>query len=136
MGAYHLIADKLNSSIAKKMILSGKLYSAEELYEMGIVDVLAEKGMGEVAVAEYIERARRNRNGRLGLDKVMQDSCSFNYESLEKSIHTWVDCAMNLNSRDLKMMNRLVKRQEVKSKDDIAAQTRAKFNPDYSTSAA
>jgi len=44
MGAYTLISRRAGPSVAERMILSGKLYDAEELFELGIVDILAEKG--------------------------------------------------------------------------------------------
>ena len=40
MGAYNLIAQRVNPSLAEKMILNGRLYSAEELYELGVIDIL------------------------------------------------------------------------------------------------
>ncbi len=54
MGAYSLIARKVSPKFAEKMILSGKMYSAEELYEAGLIDILAEDGKGVEAVNEYI----------------------------------------------------------------------------------
>ena len=43
----------------ERMILSGTIYSAEELHELGLVDVLAEDGHGEEAVRHYIARNAR-----------------------------------------------------------------------------
>jgi DSF synthase len=48
---------------AKRLILSGKVYTAEELYEMGVVDVLAEDLHGEMAVYDYIRKENRAANG-------------------------------------------------------------------------
>ena len=62
MGAYQFLSRRISPVAAEKMILSGKTYSAEELYEMGIVDVLADEGKGEQAVREYVLRNRRNRH--------------------------------------------------------------------------
>jgi len=50
MGALSFLSRKIGHSQAEKMILSGKLYSAQELFEMCIVDILAEDGHGEKAV--------------------------------------------------------------------------------------
>ena len=36
MGAYNLIAQRKDPALAEKMIFSGKLYSADELYELGL----------------------------------------------------------------------------------------------------
>ena len=45
------------------MILSGKVYTAEELYEIGVVDMLAEDLRGEMAVYDYIRKENRAANG-------------------------------------------------------------------------
>ncbi len=52
MGAYSFLSRRLDASRAQKMILSGRTYTAEELHEMGLIDVLAEDGQGEAAVCE------------------------------------------------------------------------------------
>ena len=54
MGAYSLLSAKIGPALAERMILSGKLYLAEELYDMGVIDILAEKGDGELALYNYI----------------------------------------------------------------------------------
>ena len=37
--------------------MSGKVYTAEELHRLGVVDVLAEDGQGENAVRDYVSLA-------------------------------------------------------------------------------
>ena len=59
MGAYSLLARRLDTVRAEKMILSGRIYSAEELHEMGLVDVLAEDGHGEDAVRDFLSQQGR-----------------------------------------------------------------------------
>ena len=59
MGAFSFLSRKLNSAHAQRMIMSGKIYSAEELHALGLVDVLADDGHGEEAVRDYIARNTR-----------------------------------------------------------------------------
>ena len=59
MGAYSLLSRKLDRARAERMILSGRIYSATELYEMGLVDELVENGEGTAAVRHYIARSAR-----------------------------------------------------------------------------
>ena len=54
MGAHCLLSRKLGLARTEQMMLSNRLYSAEEMYEMGIVHVLAEPGCGEEAVRAYV----------------------------------------------------------------------------------
>jgi DSF synthase len=46
MGAYSLLSRRVGTSVAERIILSGKLFTAEELFDMGVIDILAEKGEG------------------------------------------------------------------------------------------
>ena len=114
MGAYSLLSRKVGTAIADKMIFSGKLYSAEELHEIGVVDILAEPGQGELAVYRYINQANKMANSHQAMRKVKDICSSFSYEELVKITETWVDAALNLNKRDLKMMDRLVQRQSAR----------------------
>ncbi|WP_028865734.1 crotonase/enoyl-CoA hydratase family protein [Psychromonas aquimarina] len=115
MGAYSLLSRKVNAPKAEEIILSGKLYSAEELYELGIVDILADKGQGETEVYRYIDAANRKANSYQAIRKV-RDICSpVPYQELLDIITIWVESALKLTDKDLRMMERLVMRQTAKN---------------------
>lgn len=111
MGAYSFLSRKIGQKQAERMILSGNLYDAVELHDMGLVDVLVDEEEGDLAVYEYIERENRARNGFRALRKVRDYCDPISYESLAYSADIWVDAAMKLTDRDLRMMDRFVKRQ-------------------------
>lgn len=111
MGAYQLLCRRLPPVQAEKLILSGKTFSAEELYEMGVVDVLAETGKGEEAVWEYIRQAQEKKNGRDALRRAIHQVDSIRYEDLTKVVDVWVDAAFSLSDSDLKTMDYLVRAQ-------------------------
>lgn len=115
MGAYSILSRKIGPAQAERMILGGKLYSAEELHDMGVVDVLADDGQGEMAVYEYIKRENRARNGYRAVRAVKQHIDRVSYEELIEVTEMWVDAALRLESRDLRMMERLVSRQTQKA---------------------
>ncbi|HYP68267.1 MAG TPA: crotonase/enoyl-CoA hydratase family protein [Thiobacillaceae bacterium] len=115
MGAITLLGRRIGHQKAEKIILSGKLYLAEELHELGVVDVLAEPGEGEQAVYEYIRREARSRNGALALRAAREISQPVSYDELMQVADIWVDAAMRLEPKDLRMMERLVSRQNGKA---------------------
>ena len=119
MGAYSLLSRRLTPAQAERLILSGRIFTAEELYDMGVVDVLAEAGEGEMAVYEYIRRENRARNGFRALRRVRAHVDPVTYQELADITDIWVDAALALNERDLRMMERLVSRQSQKT--DTAA---------------
>lgn len=111
MGAYTLLARKVGIKTAERMILSGEIYSAEELYEIGLVDQLAEPGEGERAVYEFLENDARRANGARALREAKRLSNPVSYDELRAITEVWVDAALQLEDKDLRMMERLVKRQ-------------------------
>jgi DSF synthase len=120
MGAYSLLSRKIGAGQAEKMILSGKLYSAEELFEMGVVDVLAEPGDGELAVYRYIEKAGKSENSHKAMRRV-RDLCNpVTHEELVNITKIWVESALQLTPRDLRMMQRLVQRQSQRGDQAVA----------------
>ncbi|MEG3753202.1 crotonase/enoyl-CoA hydratase family protein [Psychromonas arctica] len=111
MGAYSLLSRKVGATKAEEIILSGQLYSAEELYEMGVIDILAEKGEGEMEVYRYIKSASRKANSYEAIRKV-KDICNpISYQELYDITKVWVDAALKLSEKDLRMMEKLVIRQ-------------------------
>ena len=114
MGAYSLLSRKVGAAAAEKMILSGKLYNSEELYEMGVIDILAEPGDGELELYKYIKAAKRSPNSYRAMSKI-KDICNpVSYQELVDIANVWADSALNLTNKDLRMMERLVNRQSAK----------------------
>lgn len=111
MGAFSLLSRRLDAKRAEQLILSGKVYTAKELHTMGIVDVLVDEGEGEAAVYDYIKRENRSRNGYTAFRKARDSVNPITYEELDRIIQIWVEAALRLDRRDLKMMERLVSRQ-------------------------
>jgi DSF synthase len=111
MGAYSLLARKASPRLAEELILSGKVLPAARLHEMGIVDVLAKDGEGEAAVRDWIARNARRRSGFQGVMRVRQQVNPVTREELDAVADTWVDCALRLEDRDLRMMSRVVRAQ-------------------------
>lgn len=115
MGAMTFLGRRVGHHLAEKIIRSGKLYPAEELYEMGVVDVLAEPGEGESAVYDYVRREEKSRNGILALRAARDVSQPAPYDELVRITEIWVDAALRLEPKDLRMMERLVSRQTSKA---------------------
>jgi DSF synthase len=112
MGAYSLLARRLGPAQAERLILSGRLYSAEELYEMGVVDVLAENGEGELSVNNYIKKQNRANNTYQAIHKARQVYQPLNTDELLQIADIWLDTALGLSERDLRVMERIAQSQE------------------------
>jgi DSF synthase len=111
MGAYSLLTRRLGSKKAEEMILGGRIYEARELYEMGVIDVLVPKGEGEKAIYTFIRQNSKKLNGMRAMYQCRHYSHPISYDELTSITEIWVDAALRLQDRDLKMMGRLVRAQ-------------------------
>ncbi len=111
MGAYSLLSRRIGPGRAERLILGGNIHTAEELHAIGIVDLLVEDGGGEHCVDDYIRRHRRRRLGHQGMFRVRQHCNPLAYDDLLGVVDIWVESALCLTKRDLRMMRRLARAQ-------------------------
>lgn len=112
MGGYSLLARKAGVKVADDLILKGKQITAEQAFEMGIVDVLVEDGQGEKAVYDWIEKNKRFSNGLLAAYKAKNRINPLTREELMDVTHMWIDAAIKLTDREFSIMDRFVDMQE------------------------
>lgn len=112
MGACSFLERRVGRQKTEAMLSSGEIFSADDMLHCGIVDVVCEDGEGEAAVQRWIEKTRRNRNGRAGIAQARRRVCGIAFEELKDVVEIWVETAMDLTARDLKLMQRLVSRQD------------------------
>ena len=112
MGAFNFLARRLSPSLAKRIINSGKVYSAEELYDMGVVDVLAPDGKGKQAVYEYMQHRQNRHLGFQGVDILADQFNPLTYKELFDVIILWVDTAMQLSEKNIRLMEYMIRAQE------------------------
>jgi len=111
MGACSLLERRIGMRAAEELILSGKMLPAYKLHEMGVIDVLAPNGQGESAVRSYIADNAKRRNGMQAMFRARQFVRPVTREELDGIVELWVDAALRLGEREMKMMSRLARAQ-------------------------
>lgn len=119
MGALSFLARKIGIAAAEKMVRSGKVYTGEELYGMGVVDVLAEDGQGEYTLNTWIKKNHRSLNSFQAINRAKQRVNPLTIQELYEITEIWVDAALRLEERNLKVMERLVRAQNSKVSADV-----------------
>jgi DSF synthase len=112
MGAYSFLSRKIGPAAAEKLIMSGKVYTAEEMHELGVVDIVAEDGEGAFVVKDYIERNSRKHNAHKAMYRAKRRINPVTYEELRDIVDIWVDAALQVTEPDLRMMARLTSAQD------------------------
>ncbi len=115
MGAWDFTIRKAGFAVASEMILSGRLYSAEELHYRRIVDVVAEDGEGENAIERVVRDVDPRHRGTLAALRAQRLAAPVRYETLTAIVDQWAESALGLTDRDLRLMERLARAQARKA---------------------
>lgn len=112
MGAHAILSRKLGSALANRLIMSNETYTAEQMYEFGLVHQLAEPGEGLKVCREFIKRSERRHPGMVNSRKAMKLTRPIELRELKDIVELWADAALQLSEQDLKVMSRLTRAQE------------------------
>lgn len=121
MGAYSFLRRRVGQKMAEKFILEGKIYSAPELHEMGIVDILAEDGEGEAAIIEYTRRNANRFAAERAVYRARRVSNPVALDELLQITNIWAETAMTLTEADVRKMERLADAQERRIRRSLAS---------------
>lgn len=112
MGAYTFLSRRVTPVQAERMMLDGVVYSSEDLFRLGVVDMLVPRGEGLQAARDLVRRRRRMGNSLRALNTVRATVAPVSLDELMRVTGTWVDAAMRLSERGLQTMERLVRAQK------------------------
>jgi DSF synthase len=112
MGAYSFLRRRVGQKMAEKFILEGKIYTASELHDMGIVDILAEDGEGESTIVEYCRRNANRFAAERAVYRARRVSDPVELAELLEITNIWAETALTLTEADVRKMERLADAQE------------------------
>ena len=108
MGAVSFVLRRADERLANEVTSSAKIYTADELHEKGIVDTVVSDGDGPAAVRDYL---RKKGPVMQNIFRVRRRVWQLTRAELDDIVGIWVDAALRINPRDLKLMGHLVARQ-------------------------
>jgi DSF synthase len=111
-GGMSLLARRVGVYEAERMMTNGRIYTAPELKEMGIVDELCAKGEGVTAVEKFIAGHAKRRVARMMLQRSRYRVAPLDYQELLTVVDEWVSTAMELTSDELRVMEMLIRMQQ------------------------
>jgi DSF synthase len=112
MGAYSFLLRRVGRKVAENSILEGKIHTAEELHELGIVDILVEDGQGEAAIIDYCQRGQARFAAERAVYLARRVASPVELEELLRITNIWAETAMTLSEADVRKMERLADAQE------------------------
>ncbi|MGZ8441585.1 MAG: crotonase/enoyl-CoA hydratase family protein [Candidatus Deferrimicrobiaceae bacterium] len=111
MGAYNFLSRRIGMARTERMILGGKTFRAEELLEDGVLDIVTEDGNGENALYDYVEKHSRKQYVYESLFKIRRSVFPVHHEEMMEISELWVDTALRIGPREIRLMERLVNAQ-------------------------
>ena len=112
MGALSLLGRKIGLRKAEDIIMSGQVFTAKQMYDLGVVDELADDGNGLSVTRAMIKARQRKRNTYRAMSAAKREFQPVSIAEMKSIVGVWVDAAMRLDTRDLRMMARLVRAQD------------------------
>ena len=112
MGALSLLGRKIGLRKAEEIIMSGEVYTAKQMFDLGVVDELTADGAGLEVVRSIIKSRSRKRNSYRAMSIAKREFQAVSHDEMRRIVQVWVDAAMRLETRDLRMMARLVRAQD------------------------
>lgn len=111
MGALTFLGRKLGAAKAEWLVRTGMLLTAEQMFDLGVVHVLAKPGEGMAEVRRYIAKngSRHAAHHRRHLAAKRANPIPF--EELDAIVELWSDACMSLETSQLQVMKRLVRAQ-------------------------
>ena len=106
-GGMSLLSKRVGAHEAERMMTNGRIYTALELKEMGVIDEVCDKGRGEEAVEAFITRHAKHQMARLMLQRSRYRVAPLDYAELLTVVDEWVETAMQLKAEDLRVMEML-----------------------------
>lgn len=111
MGGISFLTRRANRRVADEMVRTGRQYTAQELLELGVVDLVVETGEGVDAVKKLIQRRLIKQSAHAAINAVERLVRPVTVAELHDVVRLWVDCALKLSPRGLEWMQRLHQRQ-------------------------
>jgi DSF synthase len=112
MGAQSFLRRKVGERMARTLIEDGRSRSADEMRELGLVDIVCEPGEGEATLRQFV----LDRSGRfateLTLKRARQRSDVLSKGELVDIVDMWVELALELGETELRRMDCLARHQE------------------------
>jgi DSF synthase len=102
MGAYSFLSRKIGVRKTESMILSGRIYTAEEMHELGVIDLVVDDGKGKEAVLEYISAETPSHNIRSTLFQVRNCVNPVTLAELRSVTELWVEAVLRSTEGDLR----------------------------------
>lgn len=112
MGAYSLLSRRLDGARAAKLMMSGRMYKSEDFHEMGLIDMLVDKGQGPARAQAFIAENFKRQKLLVAMGQVRRRVAPLTLRELRDITDVWVDSVLDLAPVNLRKMEMLALAQD------------------------
>lgn len=110
-GGLSFLARRVNPRVSDEIARTGRLYPAQELFEMGVIDEVVSTGGAQEAMLRLIRQRERQYEAHAAMNVVSRLLRPISLSELNDVARLWVDTALRLDERGKQWMRRLRQQQ-------------------------
>ena len=111
-GGMSLLARRIGVYQAERMMTNARIYSAEELKDMGVIDEICARGEGNFTVEKFIATHAKRHKARVMLRRARHRLSPLDYSEMLTVVDEWVELALMLSKDELRVMDMLIMMQQ------------------------
>lgn len=112
MGALSFLGRRIGLKKAEELCTSADVYTAKEMYDLGVVDELVEDGLGVESTRRFVLQRQKRAHVHRSIKAAKAHIQPVTKDELYRIVDVWSNAALQLETRDLRMMARLVRAQD------------------------
>ena len=112
MGAHSFLRRRIGERQSRLLIEDGNSRSADEMRELGLVDIVCEPGEGEATLRRFVADRRGRFGTDLALKRARQRTDLLSKAELIEIVDMWTELALELDEPELRRMDCLARHQE------------------------
>lgn len=113
MGGVSLLARLTTKKIFEDILYNGKTFTAEALFDLGLLDEVVDDGQAYNAVVARIRKWRGAHTAYANMLAVRKNAHPIDEIESQQVLEKWVECAMNLDKRRLLILQHAALKQTV-----------------------
>ncbi len=111
MGGLSFLSRRVGRNIANELTRTGRQYSAQELLDLGVIDMVVDTGTGVEEVSRLMRQRHSQHAAHTAMNTVDRMLRPVTLQELTDVVQLWVESAMQLSPRSLQWMRRLHQQQ-------------------------
>lgn len=115
MGAFTLLKRRVPVHVAEEIIFSAKIYTAEQLYNMGVIDIVCDEGDGDSSATQFIAKRHRQKKGIDSMQEMVAQFAPVDRSEMLAITDRWVEAALDLGEKERRIIEVLMKKNDLRT---------------------